>query len=84
MIDRTKSLDGRRINAPTKVAPAKFAFIWPAMLPDFPALDCYNLTADIPGHPTNSTVCGATLNKEGWTVPAAEQSKANAELAALK
>ena len=66
-----------------KVAPAVFAYVWPAMGPNWPAVACYNLTAPIPGHGVKSSLSGKTLAAEGWSVPPAEQAKADAALAAL-
>ena len=35
-------------------------------IPDFPL---YNLTKDIPGHPTHSTLCREELEKAGYMFP---------------
>ena len=60
-----------------KVAPAVFAYVWPAM-------PCYTLTEAIPKHGVRSTLSGKTLAAEGWQVPAAERVKAEAAMAKLQ
>ena len=61
-------------------APVVFAFVWPAT-GGFPAMDNYNLTADIPNHPKRSTLSSKTLLAEGYSIPAAELAKAKAAMA---
>jgi len=50
------------------VAPARFIGTQQGygMVPDF---DLWNLTADLPGHPTDSTVSSETLLKHGYRLP---------------
>jgi hypothetical protein len=63
------------MNPPLPMAPAVFFAIQrcDGLMPDF-AL--YNLTADIPGHPRNSTVSEADLRKAGYDVPPTPREQA--------
>ncbi len=60
---------------PAPIAPAVFLGMQECagVCPDF-AL--FNLTADIPGHPCNSTVSEMTLRKLGFALPPMRMSKA--------
>jgi hypothetical protein len=53
--------------APGTRAPATFVG-WQEQLPGQPPLALWNLTAPIPGHPTDSTVVTQTLREAGYTV----------------
>ena len=59
-------------------APAVFAFTQEAVTLlgkfHFPAMECYNLTADIPGHPKGSTVTRKTLEDAGYSVSEARKA----------
>ena len=59
-------------------APAVFAFTQEAVTLlnkfHYPAMDCYNLTADIPCHPRGSTVTRKTLEDAGYSVPEARKA----------
>lgn len=68
------------MNAIKPEAPAVFAYVWPAMGPKFPAVDCYQLTAEIPGHGARSTVTGKTIVEAGYRIPQPELEKAAAAL----
>lgn len=53
------------------LAPAKFLGVQPCygFQPD---IELWNLTADIPGHPTGSSVARETLEAAGYFVPVPE------------
>lgn len=51
------------------MAPAVFIGIQPGF-GSIPSFMCYNLTADIAGHPVNSTVSDVTLIALGYALPA--------------
>lgn len=52
-------------------APATFVGIQEGIPGKIADIELYNLTADIPGHPTGSTVSRETLEKAGYRVPEA-------------
>jgi hypothetical protein len=70
--DRSRPTDAVQPSS-RKLAPAVFAFRQPAY-GSLTGFDCYNLTADVPGHPKNSTVSEHTLRKLGYYVPAREEA----------
>lgn len=70
--DRSRPEDAEQPSG-RRTAPAVFAFQTEEVTVGtrhFPSMDCYNLTADVPGHPKGSTVTRRTLEALGYYVPA--------------